>query len=53
MLVCVQHTAMKNEIEFRGDPEGAQFGATDGYLIVWSALMWALGAATVYVTLLW
>jgi hypothetical protein len=43
---------MKNEIEFRGDLEGAQFVATDGYLVMWSMLMWALGAATAYVAVL-
>jgi len=44
---------MDNEIEFRGELDGAQFVATDGYLIIWSALMWSLGAATAYATLLW
>jgi len=40
------------ETRLYGDLDDADFILTDKYLLGWAALFWCLGAATVYVTLL-
>jgi len=41
----------KEELRLHGDLDGAKFVMTDRSLITWSALFWALGAATAYAVL--